>query len=203
MQATRRGKQLEKRSTQSSRRGSVMAYLTHLTDEVPTVPSREQDCACACPPFAEMNICLFPLVGFKGNLSLLENMFIFSRGLKQMEVVSKWVPFWFPFKWVPSANGFPYKWVQVDGTNPTHDGCFPFAYPHKLNCAIIFRCSGSHLRMKKCNRNPHVSALSGYVWTSSFDYLWGKANFGLGGKSCGLVCTGSIQLRGLPLVSFS
>ncbi|CAJ1353350.1 unnamed protein product [Effrenium voratum] len=31
--ATRRGKQLEKRSTQSSRRGSVMAYLTHLTDE--------------------------------------------------------------------------------------------------------------------------------------------------------------------------
>ena len=31
------------------------------------------------------NMCLFSLVGFKGNLSLLEICFILSRGVKQME----------------------------------------------------------------------------------------------------------------------
>ena len=36
-------------------------------------------------PFAEMTFCSFSPVGFNGNLSLLDILFV-SRGLKQMEV---------------------------------------------------------------------------------------------------------------------
>ena len=66
-------------------------------------------------------------VGFKGNLSLLEKyVMFFPGGLNNCKLCQKWFP-WLPFKWVPSGKTYP-GWVQVDGTNPIHDG-FPGSSP--------------------------------------------------------------------------